>query len=596
MPITWKNVAGRSNADTAILMKGARESLSDGFDTLGGVVDDYEGVQKANYTKRVERNTDDVQDYFAGFNSVEELEAAQASGATAKFKEQFGGAVDRDAVRNLGDTTKTSLLDNLDKSLNREDAALKRVDAATARKEADLQRKVAPAFAEYQAAVTTGDKKAQTRILGEHGDAFKEARLMDDAVAFEDSRAEEILSRTIRDDKFERETDARILEEGLTEYGSAAVTDMLTANNEYSNLIQQAATDAGVTFLPDGSGEIDTTNTSVEALAAFKKSIAQYGPPVADDTRRKAAVERARALFKNKLTSGQLEELDASMAASLARQRAASVVQESNDKTLETSWRRATRGNAFTLEESKPDFDRDEAAVEMVDEFVSARGGEDEDGDFAEAKDEMIPLLAQAMKAGMPRSIAQRIMRDPDALADPILWGTDLQDLIDTEMDKDYYKQARLQNEEFRSEMSSISERRLMASVGLGRDMSESILSAETVFLNPVPNPEDVAPTPTPTPTPEQALRENIKPSRNKEIASDFPHPSRAERTAFIARRAVGKDKNKIADLQKAVYSMRDRLATGDMTAGVRKRTKTRLKARENLLRELQRSLAAKGR
>ncbi len=122
MPITWKNVAGRSNADTAILMKGARESISDGFDTLGGVVDDYEGVQKANYTKRVERNTDDVQDYFAGFNSVEELEAAKASGATAEALGQYGNAVDRDAVRDLGRDTRGDLVADETAEVTRDNA------------------------------------------------------------------------------------------------------------------------------------------------------------------------------------------------------------------------------------------------------------------------------------------------------------------------------------------------------------------------------------------------------------------------------------------------------------------------------------------
>ena len=150
MPITWKNVAGRSNDDAALFMRGARESISDSFDTLGSVIDDRENIAKANYTKGVDRNTDKIKDYYAGFGSVEELEAAEKSGATAKFKEQFGRMLNADEVRGLGRDTRGALVADETADVTRANAKYTQEENLYDRTQREAGRKEAPLIAAFE--------------------------------------------------------------------------------------------------------------------------------------------------------------------------------------------------------------------------------------------------------------------------------------------------------------------------------------------------------------------------------------------------------------------------------------------------------------
>jgi len=99
MPITWRNVNGDTTRDAAGILEVARRAFNDGFGNFQDIVNSRNEVNQQNWDTQKEVNTDQFLDRLAQFKTPEELAAAQQSGQLQALKAQFGGQIDRDAVR-----------------------------------------------------------------------------------------------------------------------------------------------------------------------------------------------------------------------------------------------------------------------------------------------------------------------------------------------------------------------------------------------------------------------------------------------------------------------------------------------------------------
>ena len=99
MPITWRNIEGDYTRGAASLFETARRALNDGMGNFKGIVDSRNELNQQNWDTQKEVNTDQFLDRLAQYKTPEELAAAQQSGQLDALKAQFGGQIDRDAVR-----------------------------------------------------------------------------------------------------------------------------------------------------------------------------------------------------------------------------------------------------------------------------------------------------------------------------------------------------------------------------------------------------------------------------------------------------------------------------------------------------------------
>lgn len=99
MPITWRNVNGDTTWGAADILEVARRAFNDGFGNFQDIVNSRNEVNQQNWDTQKEVNTDQFLDRLAQFKTPEELAAAQQSGQLQALKAQFGGQIDRDAVR-----------------------------------------------------------------------------------------------------------------------------------------------------------------------------------------------------------------------------------------------------------------------------------------------------------------------------------------------------------------------------------------------------------------------------------------------------------------------------------------------------------------
>jgi hypothetical protein len=98
-PITWRNIQGDTTGGVASLMEVARRSFNDGIGNFQGVLDTHNKTRDANWEVQKQNNTDQFLDRLTQFRTPEELAAAQQAGQLDALKAQFGGQIDRDAVR-----------------------------------------------------------------------------------------------------------------------------------------------------------------------------------------------------------------------------------------------------------------------------------------------------------------------------------------------------------------------------------------------------------------------------------------------------------------------------------------------------------------
>ena len=100
MPITWRNIENDPTRGAATLFETARRAFNDGMGNFKGIIDSRNELNQQNWNTQKEVNTDQFLDRLAQFKTPEELAAAQAAGDLQRLKAQFGGQIDRDAIRN----------------------------------------------------------------------------------------------------------------------------------------------------------------------------------------------------------------------------------------------------------------------------------------------------------------------------------------------------------------------------------------------------------------------------------------------------------------------------------------------------------------
>lgn len=79
-PITWQNVQGRSLAEAAIPMQGASQSILGGFDRMGKVFDQYQGMEQKKLDMADEANVQGFLDRLQSARTPEAVAELQASG------------------------------------------------------------------------------------------------------------------------------------------------------------------------------------------------------------------------------------------------------------------------------------------------------------------------------------------------------------------------------------------------------------------------------------------------------------------------------------------------------------------------------------
>lgn len=110
MPITWRNIENDPTQGAALLFETARRAFNDGMGNFQGIVDSRNDLNQQNWNTQKEINTDQYLDRLAQYKTPEELAAAQAAGDLQALKAQFGGQIDRDAVRGAEAAAATELM------------------------------------------------------------------------------------------------------------------------------------------------------------------------------------------------------------------------------------------------------------------------------------------------------------------------------------------------------------------------------------------------------------------------------------------------------------------------------------------------------
>ena len=112
-PITWQNVQGRSLSEAAIPMQAASQSILGGFDRLGKVLDDYQGMEKKKLDMADEVNVQGFLDRLQSAGSPEEVAALQASWELERYTSAINNPANLAKLRGAGDARTTALMQQL---------------------------------------------------------------------------------------------------------------------------------------------------------------------------------------------------------------------------------------------------------------------------------------------------------------------------------------------------------------------------------------------------------------------------------------------------------------------------------------------------
>ena len=166
MPITWRNVNGDTSSGAASMLEVARRALNDGFGSFKGIVDSRNEVNQQNWDTQKEVNTDQFLDRLAQYKTPEELAAAQKSGQLDALKAQFGGQIDRDAVR--------------DAETNQADVLMKRIAAQNQYGDDKINRDARPLMEQYQGLLAQGNAAGAAKFLADNRLSVDESGALQD--------------------------------------------------------------------------------------------------------------------------------------------------------------------------------------------------------------------------------------------------------------------------------------------------------------------------------------------------------------------------------------------------------------------------------
>lgn len=112
-PITWQNVQGRSLAEAAAPMQAASQSILGGFDRLGKVFDQYQGMEQKKLDMVDEANVQGFLDRLQRAGSPEEVAALQASGELERYTSAINNPANLAKLRGAGDARTIALMQQL---------------------------------------------------------------------------------------------------------------------------------------------------------------------------------------------------------------------------------------------------------------------------------------------------------------------------------------------------------------------------------------------------------------------------------------------------------------------------------------------------
>lgn len=171
MPITWRNVESDPTRGAAVLFESARRALNDGFTGFNGIIDSRNEVNQQNWNTQKEVNTDQFLDRLAQYKTPEELAAAQEAGQLQALKAQFGGQIDRDAVRGA--------------EAAQADVLMKRIAAQNQYGDDKINRDARPLMEQYQGLLAKKDTAGAAKFLADNRLAVDESGALKDLQSLE---------------------------------------------------------------------------------------------------------------------------------------------------------------------------------------------------------------------------------------------------------------------------------------------------------------------------------------------------------------------------------------------------------------------------
>ena len=170
-PITWRNVESDPTRGAAVLFESARRALNDGFTGFNGIIDSRNEVNQQNWDTQKEVNTDQFLDRLAQYKTPEELAAAQEAGQLQALKAQFGGQIDRDAVRGA--------------EAAQADVLMKRIAAQNQYGDDKINRDARPLMEQYQGLLAKKDTAGAAKFLADNRLAVDESGALKDLQSLE---------------------------------------------------------------------------------------------------------------------------------------------------------------------------------------------------------------------------------------------------------------------------------------------------------------------------------------------------------------------------------------------------------------------------
>lgn len=171
MPITWRNVESDPTRGAAVIFESARRALNDGFKGFNGIIDSRNEVNQQNWDTQKEVNTDQFLDRLAQYKTPEELAAAQEAGQLQALKAQFGGQIDRDAVRGA--------------EAAQADVLMKRIATQNQYGDDKINRDARPLMEQYQGLLAKKDTAGAAKFLADNRLAVDESGALKDLQSLE---------------------------------------------------------------------------------------------------------------------------------------------------------------------------------------------------------------------------------------------------------------------------------------------------------------------------------------------------------------------------------------------------------------------------
>lgn len=99
--ITWRNIDAPDFSQAGRLLEAGTKNISDAFTAGQNLIGQQQQIELANFENARKRNTADIQNQLLGFNTPEEMAAAQAQFTPEALKARFGAAYDQSQINQL---------------------------------------------------------------------------------------------------------------------------------------------------------------------------------------------------------------------------------------------------------------------------------------------------------------------------------------------------------------------------------------------------------------------------------------------------------------------------------------------------------------